>query len=313
MISWSPKSIYRPPVISAKTAVRLPRQKSPPRNHRVSSLFIHSVEPGSGKLLVSLGILDLILSRTQQGSQRVGFFRPIISQSHKDENDEDTAVILDHFRLDQTFEESFGMKNDRAKELLGQHRHDEVIEQVISKYKALEAKCDFVLCEGRHGSAVEFNLNFELAKNLGSSIIILGSAQDRTVEQTMEAIQVSIDAFETYDANVIGIVLNKASSETVKSLRDELQKRYKNKGYIYTVIPYDQKLLAPRVHDVVEALDGVVLYGNQFLENSVSCSILGAMQLQHVLNWIVKDDCLVVTSGDRGDIIVGVLQAHRKW
>ena len=49
------------------------------------------------------------------------------------------------------------------------------------------------------------------------------------------------------------------------------------------------------------------------MDNQVRCSILGTMQLGHVLDWIRKDDCLVITSGDRGDIIVGALQAHRKY
>ena len=303
--------------MTTKAALRLPRHKSPPRhNHKASSLFIHTTEPGSGKALVSLGVLDLILQRAPLvgGPLKVGFFRPIITQS-RDQPDEDTALVLDHFHLDdhQTFEESFGMRNDRVRELLGERRHNEVIATIIAKYKALEAKCDFVLVEGRYGSAVEFNLNFEMAQNLGSPILIVGSAKDKTVSETLEAIEISLDAFEAYDADIVGIVLNKADPSAVRPLSDELQKRYKNKGYIHTVIPYDDHLLTPRIHDVVEALDGQVLYGEQFLDNQVRCSILGTMQLGHVLDWIRKDDCLVITSGDRGDIIVGALQAHRKF
>ncbi|CAB9500132.1 Phosphate acetyltransferase [Seminavis robusta] len=283
-------------------------QRSPSPHQKATSLYIHSIEPGSGKALACLGVLDLVLARAQ-GTAKIGFFRPIIGRGTQ--VDEDTQLILEHFKLNQTFEESYGMRSDQASKLLGEHRMNEVIEVVIARYKALEARCDFVLCEGRHGSAVEFNLSLEMAKNLACSIMIVGSAQDRSVSETMETIQIAIDGFEAYGADIVGIVLNKADHSNVYPLTRELDARYKQKGYINTVIPYEEKLMTPRVYDVVEALNGEVLYGEQYLDNKVSSTILGTMQLQHVLNWIRKDGCLVVTSGDRGDIIVGAMQAHQ--
>jgi len=265
--------------------------------------------------MVALGIVDLILKQRQKtmadAHPRVGFFRPIISKSSH--RDEDTRLILEHFQLDQTYEESFGISNYRAKELLGQHRRDAILDQVIFKYKTLETKNDFVIVEGRHGTAVEFNLTLEMAKNLASPILIVASAKDRTTEETIEAIQISVDAFEAYGANVIGIVLNKADPRDVKPLTNALEKRYNYKGYVSTVIPFEPKLTVPRIYDVVEALNGQIYHGAECLKNPVRNSILGTMQLSSILNWVRSDDCLVVTSGDRADIIVGALQAHRKF
>jgi phosphate acetyltransferase len=288
--------------------MHVPHRPASPK-HKASSLYIHSTEPGSGKALVTLGVMDLVLSSTQ-GSSKVGFFRPIIGRGAQ--QDEDTVLVLEHFKLNQTLEESYGMRSDEASQLLGEHHLDDIIEVIIEKYKALEAKCDFVLCEGRHGSNVEFNLSMEMAKNLACPVLILGSAKDRTVQETLETIQITVDRFNAHDADIVGVVLNKADPRHVAELSRELDNRFKNRGFVHTVIPYEEKLSVPRVYDVLEALGAEVLYGKQCLDNKVTCSILGTMQLQHVLNWIRKDGCLVVTSGDRGDIIVGAMQAHRK-
>jgi phosphate acetyltransferase len=304
---WSSLFLFRR--VTSKTALlHAPDRPASPK-HKASSLYIHSTEPGSGKALVVLGVMDLVLSSTW-GTSKVGFFRPIIGRGAQ--QDEDTALVLEHFKLKQTMEESYGMRSDEASQLLGEHRLDHIVEVIIEKYKALEAKCDFILCEGRHGSNVEFNLSVEMAKNLACPVMILGSAKDRTVQEAVETIQIAVERFNAHDADIVGVVLNKADPSHVLQLSVELDNRFKNRGFIHTVIPYDERLSAPRVSDVVEALGAQVLYGQQCLDNKVICSILGTTQLQHVLDWIRKDGCLVFTSGDRGDIIVGAMLAHSK-
>jgi phosphate acetyltransferase len=299
------------------------------------SLYITSTEPGSGKALVSLGVIDIVM----RSISKVGFFRPIIQKrSTKDDahdsghspfasyinsdngsiqemHDEDIDFISGHFRLNQTYEESFGMHTDQAAKLLGENREDDLLDIIISKYKALEAKCDFVVCEGSDylskGSAVEFNLNQVIAKNLGCPILILGSANERPIAEAMHTISIAVDSFKSYEADVVGIVLNKADPEQVTPLKKELDKRYQEDGYSLCVIPMDKRLSCPRMSDIVYQLKGHVLSGHNYLNGLVRCSIVCAMQLQNALKWIKEDDSLLVTSGDRGDIVVGALQAHQ--
>lgn len=273
-----------------------------PNDRKCGSVYITTTEPGSGKALVSLGIIDLVLRK----SAKVCFFRPIIHRAddsdwESKDHDEDIDLIVQHFKLDQTFEESYGLRSDKATALLGQNREDDLIDTIISKYKNLEAKCDFVVCESSDylskGAAVEFNLNQEIAKNLGCPIIVLGSAHDRSVPETIQSIQIAIDGYQAYEADVVGIVLNKAAPDQITLLKSELNRLYEGSGYSLTVIPNDPRLSCPRMNDIVKHLKGQVLCGHNQLNSLVRCSIVCAMQLQNALKWLTEDDSLLVTSG----------------
>lgn len=78
-----------------------------------NSLYISTTESGSGKALIALGTIDLILRK----ATKVSFFRPVIQTTQIDspqerlrQRDEDIELILQHFNLPQTYAESFGLR-----------------------------------------------------------------------------------------------------------------------------------------------------------------------------------------------------------
>lgn len=81
-----------------------------------NSLYISTTESGSGKALVALGTIELILRK----ATKVSFFRPVIQTTQTD-RDKDIELILQHFNLPQTYAESFGLRSDLLNDLLGQH------------------------------------------------------------------------------------------------------------------------------------------------------------------------------------------------
>lgn len=283
-----------------------------------NSLFISTVEAGSGKALVSLGIIELLLRRTT----RVHFFRPLIQAPERPYHplmeghgkDEDIDLIINHFDLKQSYEESFGLRSREAKELITQHRTDEVIDVIIRKFKALETRGDFLLCEGTDylgdSSAFEFSFNQEIAKNLGAPILILGTAYGRSPEEAISPVEMAIDAFQTQGCDIAGIILNNAEPDKVNSLKEELYRRFGMRGLLLSVIPHNPRLASPRMRDIAAQLNADVLYGHRRLKNLATNRIVAAMQLQNSLTWL-EPDCLVITPGDRGDIIAGMLQAHQ--
>ena len=275
-----------------------------------SSLYISTTEAGSGKALISLGIIELILRKTN----KVAFFRPVIRKQPYDKQDEDINLILNYFALNQSYELAFGLDVEEVQELISRSNYDEVLDKIIVKYKSLEQDYDFILCEGSdylgQVSAFEFNLNTEIAKNLGCPILILGNAEGRTSQQAIAPVKMSLKSYLAKECQVIGIVFNKANPELLTPLRDALTTQFGKINYLLAVIPYEPKLNSPRVGEIAQQLQAQVLYGHNRLDNLVLGYAIAAMRLEHAITRL-KEDSLVITPGDRSDLIVGLLQVHR--
>ncbi|MGA9325173.1 MAG: phosphate acetyltransferase, partial [Salegentibacter sp.] len=65
----------------------------------------------------------------------------------------------------------------------------------------------------------------------------------------------------------------------------------------------------PTLKEIVTALEGKILFGEEFLDNQTGNFGVGAMQLRNYLTTL-KNESLVITPGDRADIILGALQAN---
>ncbi|WP_017304736.1 phosphate acetyltransferase [Spirulina subsalsa] len=274
------------------------------------SLYISINESKSGKSLIALGIIELILRKTT----KVGFFRPIIGSHHPEEADKDIKLILRHFRLNQTYEESYGVSFQEMGDLGRNGNIENVLEKIISRYKNLEQKCDFILCEGSdylgQSTAFEFNINRTIAKTLNCPVLIIGNAYQKTIDEAINSVDLSFNAYQEEECQVVGILLNKANPRALKEFQDHLEAKYDPEKYLLGVIPFSNRLNSPRVRDIVAQLKAEVIWGGDKLDNVVSSYIVAAMQVQHAITHFV-DDALVITPGDRGDIIIGALQAHQ--
>ena len=78
---------------------------------------------------------------------------------------------------------------------------------------------------------------------------------------------------------------------------------------LIAAIPHNPALANPSIREIVSALNGIVLFGEDHLDNRVGHFGVGAMQLRNYLTYMGQDS-LVITPGDRADIILGALQAN---
>ncbi|SDR78909.1 phosphate acetyltransferase [Polaribacter sp. KT25b] len=272
------------------------------------SIYITTIEPNSGKSLMSLGILRMMLNQ----SSKVGYFRPIINKDKNSLYDDHTYTAINFFNLDIKYEDCYAFEQSEVVELLSEGKKDKVIHDIIKKHKSLEAQYDYVLVEGTdfsgEGGFTELDVNLMIAKNLGIPVLIVGAGNDKKKKDFINTMQLSYNSFIQKEVDVIGVIANKIEVDEIGYIKTELRKVIPNEVHI-DVVPKVHFLANPTVKEVVESLNGRVLFGEQFLDNSIGSYSTGAMQLRNYLTRI-KENTLVVTPGDRADIILGAIQAN---
>ncbi|MFK5889370.1 MAG: phosphate acetyltransferase [Flavobacteriaceae bacterium] len=272
------------------------------------ALYIATTEPGSGKSIIALGLFHMLLGK----GAKVGYFRPIIGNANSDNTDNHIDTIRSYFNLDFNPEEAFAFTRNEVTVKRNEGKIDEILDVIINKYKAIEAKNDFVIVEGTDFSnesyAFELDANVLIAKNLGIPALIVGHADDKTLEECIGALHMAYDSFKDKEVEVLGLVANKADKDKLDVLKKAL-KRNLHKNILIDAIPKIDLLANPTIKEIVQNLNAEVLFGSDFLHNQTSTFVAGAMQLRNFLTHL-KDDCFVVMPGDRADLLLATLQAN---
>ncbi|MDF3078965.1 MAG: phosphate acetyltransferase [Sphingobacteriaceae bacterium] len=272
------------------------------------TVFIASSEPYSGKSLVVLGLMNMLLGK----AQKIGYFKPIINSNPTEKKDAHIQTVIEHFSLQTKYEDAYAYTRQEAMQYLESGRESEMIEAIIGKFKKLEENTDFTILEGSdfigEGTAFEFESNVLIAKNLSAPAILVVSGENKTTAQVIHAALNFLRGFEAREIQVLGIIANKIAPEQITDVRQLLSDQLP-KDVILSVIPADKGLQNPTIKDIFDDLNGELLFGQEYLSNQVDNYVTGAMQVPNFLNHI-KENVLIVTPADRGDIIIGSLQAN---
>jgi phosphate acetyltransferase len=272
------------------------------------NVFIASAEPYSGKSLVALGLVNMLLGK----AQRVAYFKPIINPGLKDKKDVHVDTVLSYFKLPVRYEDSYAYTGQEALRLLERQGQDEMIDTIIHKLKKLEENHEFTVIDGSdfvgEGTAFEFDTNINIAKNLGSPVIIVVSGEGKDIAQLTNSVLTVWCNFELREVQTIAVIVNKVKPEQVDAVREFLTGQL-NEEIILSIIPEDKSLLAPTMKEIYEQLGAKIVCGEDQLTNRVDHFITGAMQVPQFLNHI-KENVVIVTPGDRGDIVISAMQAN---
>jgi len=270
------------------------------------ALYIVGTGPKSGKSIVVLGMMELL---ARQG-RKIGYFRPVAQG--KDGQDHAIRLIAELHQLDFPYESMYGCTYDEAMELLRAGHTDELTGRILEKYKALEAQCDFVLCSGTDftgvTSAIEFDSNVDLARNLGCPILPVMSGEGRSVSEMVDSVRMLIESLEAKDCDLFAVVVNRVAEDCAAGTTAALRREKLGEVRVY-VLPQHPLLAKPTVVEIARALGAEVIYGQSGdLEREVLCYKVAAMELPHFLDHL-EEESLVITPGDRSDIIIGSLLA----
>jgi len=269
-------------------------------------IYIAGAEAESGKAVLLLGLMEWL---SNQG-RTVGFFRPVIVS--EDEPDRFIHIVLTRYGSRFPYVAMYGCTHEQALEMTGRDGQDALFTLILDKYKVLEQECDVVVIVGPDFSRVAlpfaFGFNADLAYNLGCPVMPIVRGRDRTPHEIVDAARVVIDSLEQRRCDVLALIVNRVPPGRTGEVLSQVR-RAVPRGMPAYVIPEHDILAKPTVGEIARALQAERLLGEaESLNRVVTQFKVAAMELPHFLDRIEEGN-LIITPGDRSDVIIGSLAA----
>ncbi|GHD41557.1 phosphate acetyltransferase [Mycetocola manganoxydans] len=278
------------------------------------SIYITSAEGQTGKSTIALGTLDTLSHQVQ----RVGVFRPIARSTS--ERDYVVELLLDHDSVDLGYDECIGVTYDAVHE-----DADAALAEIVSRYKAVEAKCDAVVILGSDytdvGSPTELGYNARIATNLGAPVLLvlggrsnqgsgerLGQADPRSADHMGDIAELALLELRNAHATLLAVIANRVDPDHLAEVTAAIEKA--RPGVPVWSIPEDPYLIAPSMESIMTATDGVLLKGDPALLGREALGVVVAgMGMVNVLPRLIEGAVLVV-AGDRTEVLLAAMMAQ---
>jgi len=270
------------------------------------SLYISSLEPATGSLIITMGIMELLKGKLG----RVAFFRPVIDDNN--EVDHDISFVLEKYSLDMNYEDAFGFKTHEVEKFMAENRFNDFIESLLEKFKKLEKEYDFVVVEGLHNSSfsqtVDFDINISIAQNLGTPYISVLKGKGKSALEIFDEISIETDSIKSSGCTHVATFVNRIDPKITNELRGNLLSLNTKENPVY-LLEEVEELDTPTVAEIKKNLGCIQILGEEKdLRRVVKQSKIAAMKLENFLEYI-EDGDLIIVPGDRSDIIIGSLSS----
>ncbi|MFR9802442.1 phosphate acetyltransferase [Pseudonocardia sp. RS010] len=268
-----------------------------PRKAR--SVYVAALEPGSGKSAVVLGLFEVLARR----AGRAAFFRPVVAAAEPP--DPDVELVRRHYRLAQDHAASYALT---AGELHAPRAT--LLSRILDGWSTVAEGADVVVVEGSDltgAPASEPDLNAAAAVHLEAPVLLVVGGRGRTADQVLDAVRRDLAALVDRGCDLLGVVANRVDPAEAEAVRAGLPAA--SGGLPGGVLPEVPLLAAPTVAEVAAELEPDVVAGSPGSAREIERVIVGAMGLPHFLDRVGDAD-LVITPGDRADIVAGTLAAH---
>ncbi len=275
-------------------------------------IFIAATKQNDGKTTVSLGIIRNL----QEKFSKVGFIKPIGQRYLEEEGlkiDEDSILIEEVCGIKSGLKDMspIAVEKGFTEKYIARPDKKNISDQIQNAFRRVSKKQDLVVIEGTGhagvGSVFDHS-NATVAKLLGSKVIIISSGG---VGRPIDEIVLNKALFEREGVKVLGVIVNKILPDKFEKVSRLVRKGLERKGIdVLGTLPYDPLLARPTIEQILEETRFTVLCGKEYLERSVAKVIVAAMAPKDAMRY-VTDDSLVITPGDREDMITGVLNCFQ--
>jgi phosphate acetyltransferase len=249
---------------------------------------------------MALGIYEAALRR----STKVAVFRPVVRS--REAVDPAIELLRSRGGLDLPDQAFYGVTYDDV-----HADDDEALNVIIDRYRELAGQAEAVLVLGTDytdvGAPAELQFNARVAANLGSPVLFVVTAHERTPHEVRYAVDLGATVLAENHGRLLRVIVNRVDPAAIEPVRAELA----GVGVPVDVVPDEPLLLAPSVRRLAQRVGATLVAGDPaLLAREAQGVVVAAMRLPNVLTHL-SDGCLVVAAGDRTEILLGMLAAHR--
>jgi len=268
-----------------------------------TSVYLASSEGLSGKSAIALGLLDQLSRRVG----RVGVFRPIV-RARDAAGDHVLDLLLFRLEADLSAQVASGVGYDDV------HADgDAAMSTIVERFHAVAERFEAMLVLGSDytdvTSPTEFSYNARVAANLDAPMLLVITGAGRTPEQTRTAADAAAQEARAHHARLLAVVANRVAPEAVAATAAALTSSLGDVPAY--AVPAEPVLDSPTVRELMAAVKGSLAHGDESLLDRESLGlVVAAMTMPNVLDRIFEG-CVVITPADRGDVLLGLLLAHR--
>ncbi|MFC8790183.1 phosphate acetyltransferase [Streptomyces cinereoruber] len=267
------------------------------------SVYVTGIDRGDGRQVVELGVMELLTRQVD----RVGVFRPLVH----DGPDRLFDLLRARYRLSQDASTVYGMDYREASALQAERGTDELVSRLVDRFHAVARAYEVVLVLGTDFAATqlpdELAVNARLANEFGASVIPVVGGKGQSAESVRAEARNAFRAYDGLGCDVLAMAVNRVAAEDREAIAERLAARLPVPCY---VLPDEPALSAPTVAQITHALGGTVVLGDDAgLARDALDFVFGGAMLPNFLHALTPG-CLVVTPGDRADLVVGALAAH---
>ncbi|MFE3857168.1 phosphate acetyltransferase [Streptomyces griseorubiginosus] len=267
------------------------------------SVYVTGIDRGDGRQVVELGVMELLTRQVD----RVGVFRPLVHHSP----DRLFELLRARYRLSQDPATVYGLDYHEASALQAERGTDELVSTLVDRFHLVAREYDVVLVLGTDFADTqlpdELSLNARLANEFGASVIPVVGGRKQPAESVLAETRNAYRAYEGLGCDVLAMVTNRVARDDRDEIAERLSGRVPVPCY---VVPDEPALAAPTVAQIGQALGAKVILGDDSgLARDALDFVFGGAMLPNFLNALTPG-CLVVTPGDRADLVVGSLAAH---
>jgi len=264
------------------------------------TIYIASPEGDTGKSTVALGLVDLLT----RAVARVGVFRPVARST--DVHDYVLELLLAHDGVEISYDDAVGVSYQQVID-----DPDAALARIVQRFHEVERRCDAVVVVGSDytdvAGATELAYNARIAANLGAPTVLVVNGHNRTPDQIRDVAEIAYSEMHANHAQVVACIANRCAPGGLDAIRTHV-----GCGHVPVwAIPEDTLLFAPTLRELADAVGATLIGGDEtLLAREVLDVLVGAMSVEHLLEHL-QPGAVVITPGDRHDVLLGLLLAHQ--